>query len=52
MAGLPAKIRIQPSDVKAAALWGVTAATGALYLVQPWGFLKKTFFEKPEPEQK
>lgn len=34
MAGLPARIRLQPTDVKAAALWGVTAVTGALYLVQ------------------
>ncbi|KAG5019321.1 hypothetical protein AAZX31_06G135300 [Glycine max] len=52
MAGLPARLRLQPTDVKAAALWGVTAATGALYLIQPWGWLKKTFLEKPEPEQK
>ncbi|ESW08408.1 hypothetical protein PHAVU_009G043000 [Phaseolus vulgaris] len=52
MAGLPARLRIQPVDVKAAAMWGVAAATGGLYLVQPWGWLKKTFFEKPEPEQK
>ncbi|KAG5035994.1 hypothetical protein AAZX31_04G204400 [Glycine max] len=52
MAGLPARIRLQPTDVKAAALWGVTAVTGALYLVQPWGWLKKTFLEKPDPEQK
>ncbi|CAJ2641730.1 unnamed protein product [Trifolium pratense] len=52
MAGLPTKIRVPLSDVKAAALWGVTAGTAALYLVQPWDFLKKTFFEKPEPEQK
>lgn len=34
MAGLPAKLRIQSTDVKAAAMWGVAAATGALYLVQ------------------
>jgi hypothetical protein len=38
MAGLPANIRVQPSDVKAAALWGVTAATAALYLVQVSSF--------------
>ncbi|CAL0305345.1 unnamed protein product [Lupinus luteus] len=52
MAALPAKLRLQPSTVKSAALWGVTAATGALYLVQPWGWIKKTFLEKPETEQK
>ncbi|KAG2399537.1 uncharacterized protein HKW66_Vig0106100 [Vigna angularis] len=34
MAGLPARLRIQPADVKAAAMWGVAAATGGLYLVQ------------------
>ncbi|PNX60463.1 hypothetical protein L195_g051943 [Trifolium pratense] len=34
MAGLPTKIRVPLSDVKAAALWGVTAGTAALYLVQ------------------
>ncbi|KEH35528.1 hypothetical protein MtrunA17_Chr3g0128661 [Medicago truncatula] len=52
MAGLPAKLRSRFSDIKAAAFWGVTAGTGALYLVQPWDFLRKTFFEKPEPEEK
>ncbi|KAL9233860.1 hypothetical protein vseg_008799 [Gypsophila vaccaria] len=39
------------SDVKAAVGWGVAAGAGALYLVQPWGWIRQTFFEKPE-EQK
>ncbi|KAF1871811.1 hypothetical protein Lal_00020606 [Lupinus albus] len=34
MAGLPAKLRLQPTAVKSAVLWGVAAATGGLYLVQ------------------
>jgi hypothetical protein len=46
MAGLPAKIRVQPSDVKAAALWGVTAATAALYLVQVFSFFVSIFLRK------
>lgn len=44
MAGLPLKFRIQPTDVKAAALWGVTAATGALYLVQVSIFILRLQF--------
>ncbi|MED6137026.1 hypothetical protein PIB30_061182 [Stylosanthes scabra] len=34
MAGLAAKLRIQPATVKAAAMWGVAAGTGGLYLIQ------------------
>ncbi|KAB2616695.1 hypothetical protein C1H46_017371 [Malus baccata] len=37
----------QSSDVKAAAMWGVAAGTGALWFVQPFDWIKKTFFEKP-----
>ncbi|PIN24821.1 hypothetical protein CDL12_02439 [Handroanthus impetiginosus] len=43
--------RLQPTDVQAAVLWGVAAGTSALYLIQPFDWLKKTFFEKPDPEQ-
>ncbi|KAL5580491.1 hypothetical protein UlMin_015257 [Ulmus minor] len=43
-------VRPQSSDVKAAAMWGVAATTGALWLVQPFDWLKKTFLEKPEGE--
>ncbi|KAK9280281.1 hypothetical protein L1049_013969 [Liquidambar formosana] len=42
--------RPQSTDFQAAAMWGVAAGTGALWLIQPFGWLKKTFFEKPEPE--
>ncbi|KAG2669809.1 hypothetical protein I3843_14G051200 [Carya illinoinensis] len=44
------KLRLQPSDIQSAALWGVAGATSALWLVQPFNWLKKTFLEKPEPE--
>ncbi|KAL3834740.1 hypothetical protein ACJIZ3_009476 [Penstemon smallii] len=45
------KMRIQSTDIQAAALWGVAGGTAALFLVQPFDWLKKTFFEKAEPEQ-
>uniref|UniRef100_A0A453AP05 Ubiquinol-cytochrome c reductase complex 6.7 kDa protein n=1 Tax=Aegilops tauschii subsp. strangulata TaxID=200361 RepID=A0A453AP05_AEGTS len=42
--------RIQPTDVTALATWGIFAGSAAIYLVQPFDWIKKTFFEKPEPE--
>ncbi|KAB2078920.1 hypothetical protein ERO13_A06G180100v2 [Gossypium hirsutum] len=42
--------RLQPADVQAAAMWGVAATTGALWLIQPFDWLKKTFLEKPESD--
>jgi hypothetical protein len=42
--------RPQSTDIAAAATWGVFAGTAAIYLVQPFDWIKKTFFEKPEPE--
>ncbi|KAL9239885.1 hypothetical protein vseg_014163 [Gypsophila vaccaria] len=41
----------QFSDVKAAVGWGVAAGAGALYLVQPWSWIRQTFFVKPEDQQ-
>jgi len=32
-------------------LWGATAATGALFLVQPFGWIDKTFIHPPPPEE-
>ncbi|KAK4756694.1 hypothetical protein SAY87_006821 [Trapa incisa] len=49
---LKPRLRPQAADIQAAALWGVTAGSAALFLVQPFDWLKKTFFEKPEPEGK
>ncbi|KAE8724295.1 Ubiquinol-cytochrome c reductase complex 6.7 kDa protein [Hibiscus syriacus] len=43
-------LRPQPADVQAAAMWGVAATTGALWLIQPFDWLKKTFLGKPEAE--
>ncbi|KAK9167904.1 hypothetical protein Syun_000044 [Stephania yunnanensis] len=43
--------RPQSIDLQAAATWGVAAATGAIWLVQPFDWLKKTFFEKPAEEK-
>ncbi|KAK4606884.1 hypothetical protein RGQ29_000926 [Quercus rubra] len=42
--------RLQPIDVQSAALWGVAATTTALWIVQPFDWIKKTFLEKPEAE--
>ncbi|KAF8009795.1 hypothetical protein BT93_J0710 [Corymbia citriodora subsp. variegata] len=49
---LKPRLRPQPDDIQAAAMWGVAAGATALYLIQPFDWLKKTFFEKPEPEGK
>ena len=43
--------RPQPIDIQGAALWGVAAGTTAIWIVQPFDWLKKTFFEKPNPEK-
>lgn len=40
--------RFQSTDIQAAAGWGIAAATTALWVVQPFDWIKKTFFEKPE----
>ncbi|KAJ0102701.1 hypothetical protein Patl1_06780 [Pistacia atlantica] len=45
------RLRLQPADIQAAALWGVAATTTAIWLVQPFDWLKKTFLEKPTEEQ-
>ncbi|KAL3524072.1 hypothetical protein ACH5RR_016906 [Cinchona calisaya] len=47
---LKPRLRLQSTDIQAAALWGVAAGTTAIWLIQPFDWLKKTFFKKPEPE--
>ncbi|KAL5198844.1 hypothetical protein ABZP36_002356 [Zizania latifolia] len=47
---LSSRFRVQTTDIAAAATWGVAAGSAAIYLVQPFDWIKKTFFEKPEPE--
>ncbi|OWM87334.1 hypothetical protein CDL15_Pgr022445 [Punica granatum] len=49
---LKPRLRPQSTDVQAAAMWGVAVLSGAIYLVQPFDWLKKTFLEKSEPEEK
>ncbi|KAK9283826.1 hypothetical protein L1049_012080 [Liquidambar formosana] len=44
--------RPQSTDIQAAVMWGVAATTGALWIVQPFNWLKKTFLEKPQAEEK
>ncbi|XXG40022.1 hypothetical protein AAC387_Pa01g0838 [Persea americana] len=44
-------LRPQSTDISAAVMWGVAATTTAIWLVQPFDWLKKTFIEKPEPEK-
>ncbi|KAK6155991.1 hypothetical protein DH2020_010239 [Rehmannia glutinosa] len=44
-------MRPQSTDIQAAVFWGVAAGTTALWVVQPFDWLRKTFFEKPA-EQK
>ncbi|OMO66747.1 hypothetical protein CCACVL1_20993 [Corchorus capsularis] len=45
------RLRPQPIDIQAAALWGVAATSAAIYLIQPFNWLKRTFFEKPAESQ-
>ncbi|CAO2816066.1 unnamed protein product [Amaranthus hypochondriacus] len=47
---LKPSMRPQPTDIQAAVGWGVAAATAGLYLVQPWGWIKRTFIDKPQEE--
>ncbi|KAK2637240.1 hypothetical protein Ddye_032032 [Dipteronia dyeriana] len=44
-------LRVQPADIQSAALWGIAAGTTALWIVQPFDWIKKTFLEKPKPEK-
>ncbi|KAG9150171.1 hypothetical protein Leryth_009749 [Lithospermum erythrorhizon] len=54
--------RPQSTDIQAAAGWGVAAFSAAIFLVQicpfrniefcyPFDWIKKTFIEKPQPEE-
>ncbi|CAA3032037.1 ubiquinol-cytochrome c reductase complex kDa [Olea europaea subsp. europaea] len=45
-------MRLQSTDIQAVALWGVAATTTALWLIQPFDWLKKTLFERSESEEK
>ncbi|KAK1312811.1 hypothetical protein QJS10_CPA07g01305 [Acorus calamus] len=43
-------LRPQASDITAAAGWGIAATAGAIWLIQPFDWIKKQLFEKPEAE--
>ncbi|CAF1870314.1 hypothetical protein Bca4012_034335 [Brassica carinata] len=46
------KPKIQSADIQAAAGWGIAAAAGAIWVVQPFDWIKKTFIDKPAAEDK
>jgi hypothetical protein len=46
------KPKIQTIDIQAAAGWGIAAAAGAIWVVQPFGWIKKTFIDPPPTEEK
>ncbi|KAK9909685.1 hypothetical protein WJX75_006032 [Coccomyxa subellipsoidea] len=37
---LPPQLRFSAGDAKAAAMWGATAAVGAIWLVQPFDYIR------------
>ncbi|CAN6467656.1 unnamed protein product [Victoria cruziana] len=41
-------LRPQSTDVKAAAMWGVAFTSGAVWLIQPFDWLKKQFTSQAE----
>ncbi|KAG9445288.1 hypothetical protein H6P81_016628 [Aristolochia fimbriata] len=43
-------LRPQSTDISAAVTWGVAGVTGALWLIQPFDWLKKQLLEKPAEE--
>jgi len=48
---IPKAMRPQSSDISSVALWGTTAACGALWLVQPFDWIKAQFSAAPAPEE-
>uniref|UniRef100_A0A0D9WF25 Ubiquinol-cytochrome c reductase complex 6.7 kDa protein n=1 Tax=Leersia perrieri TaxID=77586 RepID=A0A0D9WF25_9ORYZ len=48
---LPPHRRPQGTDITAVAGWTVAAVATAIWLVQPFDWIKKTFLEKQEPEE-
>ncbi|CAM8970362.1 unnamed protein product [Rhodiola kirilowii] len=44
-------LRLQATDVQTAAMWGVAAGATAIWIVQPFDWIKKTFLEKPSEEK-
>eukprot|EP00897_Mesotaenium_endlicherianum_P001298 jgi/Mesen1/1196/ME000128S00167 len=48
---VPPQYRPQETDLTAAVGWGTTFAVGALFLVQPFGWLKETVFSAKKEEK-
>ncbi|KAF8720143.1 hypothetical protein HU200_024926 [Digitaria exilis] len=48
---LPPHRRPQGTDIAAVAGWTVASLATAIWLVQPFDWIKKTFFEKQEPKE-
>lgn len=47
---IPRPLRPATSDISSGALWGCTALVGAIWLVQPFGWMKEQIW--PTPEEK
>lgn len=48
---IPKAMRPQTSDVSSVVLWGTTAACGALWLVQPFDWIKEQISGGPKEEE-
>jgi len=42
---------LTPNNMQSAMVWGATGATTALWLVQPFDFIKSLFEDAPEAEE-
>ncbi|CAI0552270.1 unnamed protein product [Linum tenue] len=49
---LSPKVRLQATEIQSLAFWGAAAGAGAIYLIQPFNWIRKTFFEKELDEGK
>ncbi|ERN04177.1 hypothetical protein AMTRI_Chr08g209710 [Amborella trichopoda] len=48
MKSIPPRLRPQSTDITAAMTWGIAATAGAIWLIQPFDWLKKQFSKDPE----
>ena len=49
---IPKALRPSTADISSGVLWGGTAVVGAIWLVQPFGWMKEQIWPTPEAEQK
>jgi len=52
MGFIPKALRPTSSDIGAGVLWGGTALLGAIWVVQPFGWIKDQLFPPPKEEEK